>query len=55
MGTFAVVQNKGGMGDACLQQTSPGTSYRFCLGMEYYPFRGDLTQNLPLELRYNYV
>jgi len=55
VGTFVVVLNKGGTGDACLQQTPPGTPYRSCLGMEYYPFRGDLPQNLSLEWRYNYV
>ena len=49
VGTFVVVQNKAETGEACLQQTPPGTSYRSCLGMEYDPFRGDLSKNLPLE------
>jgi len=51
VGTFVIVQNKSEMGLAHVCQTPPTTSYRSCLGMEYYPFRG----SLPLEWRYNRV
>ena len=51
VGAIVVVQYKGGTDDVCLQQTSPGVSYRSCLGMDCYPFRGDFNQKLPLKWR----